>query len=236
MIFSIVSASGGQGCSTLAAGLCVCFSQMPAKRVLAVDCCANRGLERQLGLYSDSSYDLGDALCGRCCAGDAVSQAKNGLFIVSPPSDDSELSLLPLKDILLEFSLGYDIVIVNLPNGSFSMASGISSVSDVTVICSTGRFADVETNRILRRRLPDRDERCRLVLSMYSLSKLKKGRVLGIDSCIDKVGCRLLGVVPFDGSAVNSPPDLTAGSPISQACGNIALRLLGKEDIPLAKL
>lgn len=225
MIINIASASGGQGRSTLASSLAAHLSAQYPGRVLLVDCCSDVGVQWLLGAERTTAYDLGDALCGRCCVGDAM-YTVGGLRIMPPAADDSEVCPHELARLLIALSQSTDFVLLDCPCGSWSFVSAVADCADVTLLCSNADEFHLSAAYRLRRRLPEEDSRCRLVLTGYSLGGVKNGSLWGIDRAIDKVGARLIGVIPDHTDRRNDA---------DAAYRNIAGRLLG-QDIPLMKL
>jgi len=226
MIVNIVSASGGQGCSSLAAMLAVNLSKQHPGRVLLVDGCPDEGVQHRLDAERTTAYDLGDALCGRCCVGDAM-YTTGGLRIMPSAADDADVCPGELAQLLGDLSRNTDFVIYDAPCGSWSLIATVAEAADVTLICCQADEFHLSAAYRLRRRLPEADSRCRLVLTDYSVRGVREGRLWGIDRAIDRVGARLIGVIPERGSRRDDPA-LIAGQ-------NIARRLQGA-DIPLMKL
>jgi len=226
MIINIVSPCGGQWRSSLAALLARHLSQLFPGKVLLVDGCSDEGAQWHLGAERTTAYDLGDALCGRCCASDAVFRFGE-LDIMPSPSDDQDVRLRTLTGLLTELGGRYSFVIYDCPGGSWSFAAGAAEAADVTLLCTMADEYHLNAAYRLRRRLPEEDERCRLVLTGYSVRDAKAGVLCGIDRAIDRVGARLIGVMP----AGKNRNGLLA----DEACGNIARRILGA-DVPLMKL
>ncbi len=225
MIINIVSASGGQGRSLLASLLASALSGLYPGKVLLVDGCCDEGAQRRLGAERTTAYDLGDALCGRCCVSDAM-YSMDGLRIMPAPADDRDVRPEELAGLLGALARNTEFVIFDSPCGSWSLMQTVAETADITLICSSADQFHRDAPSRLRRGLPEADESCRLVLTDYSVKGAKEGRLWGIDRAIDRVGARLIGVIP---------ESATRRSDTSAAGKNIAARLLGR-DVPLMKL
>lgn len=225
MIVNIVSASGGQGRSTLAALLTKKLAERGRGSVLLIDGCSDSRAQSLLAPESGTAYDLGDALCGRCCAGDAAFKA-GGFSVMPSAADDTDLRADRMPDLLRELSAEYDHIIFDSPAGSYSFMAKTAEAADVTLLCCRAEEFYLSAAFRLRRRLPEREESCRLVLTGYSVREQRAGRLLGIDACIDKVGARLIGVLPKIDSREGKA---------EKAAADIAARLLG-ERVPLGRL
>ena len=226
MIINIVSPCGGQWRSALAARLAVELAGMYPGQVLLVDGCSDGGVQWQLGAERSTAYDLGDALCGRCCAADAI-YPHGGLSIMPAAEDDGDVRSRTLTGLLSELDHGYRFVLFDSPCGSWSLMSSVGSAADLTLLCTAADDFHLSAAYRLRRRLPEEDSRCRLVLTGYSVRDVRSGQLRGIDSSIDRVGARLIGVLPAGQSRSGRLADI--------ACANIAWRLTGA-DVPLMKL
>ena len=226
MTINIVSPSGGMWRSTLAAGLAVNLSAVHPGQVLLVDGCSDGGVQWLLGAERTTAYDLGDALCGRCCAGDAVFRCEN--FDIMPcAADDGDIHPRQLAGLLSELARKYRFVIFDSPCGSWSLMDTVAAVSELNLLCTAADDFHLDAAYRLRRRLPVEDERCRLVLTDYSVRGVKDGSLHGIDYAIDRVGARLIGVLPVGESR--------GGRLCDTGCANISRRISGA-DVPLMKL
>lgn len=225
MLINIVSPCGAQWRSTLAAQLAKQLSAQHPGRVLLVDGCSDEGVQWLLGAERSTAYDLGDVLCGRCCTGDAVYRC-GALYIMPPAADDSDVRPRPLTGLLAELNRTFDFVLLDCPCGSWSAVSDISAASDLTLICTHADEFHLSAAYRLRRKLPEADERCRLVLTGYSVKEFRAGKQWGIDRAIDRVGARLIGVLPAEPTRSGSA---------ESACASVARRIQG-ENVPLMKL
>lgn len=226
MIVNIVSPCGGQWRSALAAQLALSLAGMYPGQVLLIDGCSDEGAQWQLGAERSTAYDLGDALCGRCCTGDAVYHFGR-LDIMPAAADDGDVRARTLTGLLGELNRHYRYVLFDSPCGSWSFMTDVAAASDLTLLCTKADEFHLGAAYRLRRRLPEEDSRCRLVLTGYSVRAFRSGELWSIDRSIDRVGARLIGVLP-DGQARN---DRLA----DVACGSIAKRIDGA-DVPLMKL
>ncbi len=225
MLINIVSPCGAQWRSTLAAQLTKQLSAQHPGRVLLVDGCSDEGAQWLLGVERSTAYDLGDVLCGRCCTGDAIYRF-GGLYIMPSATDDSDIRPRTLAGLLTELNGSFDFVLYDSPCGSWSAMAEIAAAADVTLICTHADEFHLTAAYRLRRRLPEADEKCRLVLTGYSVKEFRTGKLWGIDRAIDKVGARLIGVLPAESSRSGS---------VESACISISRRIQG-ETISLMKL
>ncbi len=225
MLINIVSPCGAQWRSTLAAQLATQLSAKHPGRVLLVDGCSDEGVQWILGGERTTAYDLGDVLCGRCCIGDAV-YFVGGLGVMAPAANDGDMRSRSLTALLGELDKSFDFVLFDCPCGSWSAMAEISAGCHLTVLCTHADEFHLDAAHRLRRRLPEEDSRCRLVLTGYSVKQFRSEKQWGIDRAIDRVGARLLGVLPAEATRYGSA---------ESACAAIARRIQG-ENVPLMKL
>ena len=226
MVVNIVSPCGGQWRSALAAQLALSLAGMYPGEVLLVDGCSDEGVQWQIGAERSTAYDLGDALCGRCCTGDAIYRFGE-LDIMPAAADDGDVRARTLTGLLGELNGHYRYVLFDSPCGSWSFMTEVAAASELTLLCTRADEFHLGAAYRLRRRLPEEDSRCRLVLTGYSVRDVRSGTLRGIDSAIDRVGARLIGVLPEGKSR--------SGRQADAACANIAKRIDGA-DVPLMKL
>ncbi|MCL2486681.1 MAG: hypothetical protein FWE86_03665 [Oscillospiraceae bacterium] len=228
---ALMSASGGQGKSTLAC--CLAAAAIAAGcSVLLLDCGAGHGALRWLlGEDLGSAYDLGDASRGACLMGDAVFRCDEGFYMMPSAANDAGVTAAKTCRIIDAAKKSFDLVIADCPSAGWTDAQTYSQGCDLSIICSTARRMDLSSASWLRRALPPEDEKCRLVLMKFSAAAMRRGECANIDASIDLICARLLGVIPYDISVAAGnglPPD----SPTAAAAGNIIGRIFGQE-IPL---
>lgn len=237
-VVSVMSASGGQGKSVLAAYLCAALAEDSRSRVLVIDGGAGAGsLSWLLGEDINIAYDLGDVLGRKCELEDAVVRCKCGCWLMPAASDDSPVTADALAG-LLEVAAGvFDWVLIDCNTVGVSDGAVIASVCDVNLICSHADRLRLSGASWLRRALPEEDDRCRLVICQFSAKERARGECESIDRAIDTVGARLIGVVPYspDITAYGQSEGLAKAPCVRTAARNIAARLRG-EDIALQKL
>ena len=238
-ILSVVSGKGGVGKSTVAAGLA---RELAARyrRVLLVDtdwclCSAQFLLEHA----SRAVYHAGDVLRGTVPLADAVvSSPGEPDFLAAgdtPPGPDD---MQALAARLADAEDQYDYIILDRPAGlSLALESALPAYTAL-VVCQVDpvsvRGAGLAVERL--RQTPGLTE-CRLVVNRFVATRARQDRQFNLDELCDRVGARLLGVVPEDEQVALALVGRSAAfTPAWRlALGRMAARLEG-EAVPLPKL
>lgn len=219
-IITFVSASGGVGKSLLCAHTAAALAPLCGNRLLFIDASFGIGdAKRSLGCDSETPYDLGDVLAGRCDAADAVCRCR-GFLLMTPPGDGSRAAPESVMSLARTLSPQCEYIVIDCPVTCAKETAVFAEGSDVCVLCTTADEAACAKASLLRRSLPREDERVRLAVTKYDTAALRRGELMNIDSCIDTVCARLIAVAPLG-------IDRT-----QHACANLARRIAG-EDVPL---
>lgn len=239
---AMISALGGQGC-TLAAACIGLSAAEQGHRAALVDLCGFGGtLARVLTVGEAAVMHLGDVLGGECAAEDALLDCGAGAKLLpSPLFSDTFIDPRCVEVRRLIESLGreYD-VIADWPAGIVPDC-GAAGCFDMFVICACADKLSLQYAAALRRRIERAaEESCRgcgtrLLLTRFSPDEMRGDGVADIDECIDTVGARLLGVIPFDKAAERA---VKRGSPIDEdgdmmRYSRDAARRLYGEKVPL---
>ncbi|MBQ9993955.1 MAG: hypothetical protein IJP17_04520 [Clostridia bacterium] len=210
------------------------MSEFTVGSVALLDGCTDGRATRLLGECSTISYDMGDVLSKQCDLPDATYWGDDGFLVMSHPNDDSAFSVASVRSMFDSARQLFDYCVFDCPSGSFARIGAIAASADMTIICTRADEFDLSAAARLRRVLPEQDRCCRLLVTRYSISDLKRGFVQNIDDCIDTVKARLIGIVPADSRLEHiALDDKLPGDTIAmKAMGNVAARVLGK-NVPL---
>ena len=243
-VLVFVSACGGQGRTCSALGVANALTKR-GYSVLLIDGCADGALTSLISNSSSMLYDFGDAARfynhspflgerteqAASCELSEACYSSVGLVFIPAPADDSGVGAQSIRALLETAAEKFDYCILDCPHRSYHDMAYVCAEADVAVICTTADEQCLSAAAKLRRLLPDADEKCRLLLTRYSVASMKSGRCAGIDAAIDLVGARLLGVVP----QCDSLSCVHRDSSFVRATTNVASRLVG-ERVPLMKL
>ena len=244
----VASSKGGVGKSTAALGVAAEFAKLGKRVILADTDCTSRSLDLLTGCEDRALFNLADLI-------DGDDPEKIG---VVPYASLPELRLIPaptvrrLRELCHERDMteaelmwacvgalddwdGYDLLVCDT-GGGLDAACSTASFFDRVLVVSGQSQTSVRAAEYAASRL----ERCgnaqlRLCVCGFDLSAVRKEKRAGLIEMIDASSLQLEGVIPFDpGLALcqdrgQLPP---RNSPVTVACRNIALRILGR-DVPL---
>lgn len=231
-IYVVASGKGGVGKSSFVAGVSKALASMD-KKVLAVDGDIGlRSLDLLFGCADKVVFDWGDVVLGQCEAEKAVVGGKVDL-LAAPRNYNDEFSSEKLKNALSELFEKYDYVFFDAPAGidtGFKIAAGCAdkailvTTPDVVCVRSCGRAGN-ELHAM------GRDD-VRLVVNMFDMKPVEKGKLMNIDECMDETCIPLIGAVPMDRKLAYAPvtgkePGKSAAS--TKAFLRIAKRITGEK-------
>ncbi len=194
-IITVASAKGGVGKSTFCAGVGRVHA-LHGKRVLLVDMDIGvRSLDILLGVAEKTVYNWGDLLKGNCDFRQALIEVSNNLYLLPAPIDFSE-GYTPerFKECIKPYQKDFDYIILDAPAGLESGFLLSAKTCDGCIILSTPdsisiRAASYACEGVRKQGVED----VRLVVNKFNKKLHKK---IDVDSIIDTVGARLLGIVP----------------------------------------
>lgn len=234
---AFLSALGGQGTSLSVA--CVARAAASSGRsAVLVDACGFGGtLSYITGVGEDAVMNLNDVASGECQPEEAFLDCGENIKLL-PAGGFSERNFSPLsvevRRVIESLGREYD-VFVDIPSGTVPDC-GMAGCLDTFVICSRADAMSLQYAsmlcRLIRKASAQTAGSCeiRLLLTDFSPESMKLCGVQDIDACIDRVGARLVGVMPHDSRAQESalsgkPPDERCG--IVRYAGDTAERLFG---------
>ena len=239
---AVISALGGQGCSLAAAGMGLAAAEL-GKSVTLLDLCGFGGtLAHILSVEEQTVMHMGDVLSGVCDAEDALIECGGQLRLLAAPvfgEGETDPRSVGVRRLVERFARDTE-VIADWPSGVVPDC-GSAGCFDVFVICACADTLSLRFAAALRRRIRRAvEEGCgsadiRLLLTRFSPETLRDGGVDDLDDCIDRVGARLLGVIPFDGAAGHAVKNGVRPDPGGEAwryCRDAVRRLYG-EKVPL---
>lgn len=222
-VITVASGKGGVGKSTITAGLCASLAHA-GKRVLAIDADAGlRGLDLVLGLENEAVYDLSDVLCGRRRLSDAMirQEQMGALFFLAAPltPEDPSITAQALQNLFLHTGNAFDYILIDSPSGLGFLQAQLAAVCDRLLMVTTPDPAAVRATARASQVLGG--EQC-LIINRIEPKLIRDKLLPDIDSIIDTVAVRLLGLIPEDRDAVRGK-----GEAAGIAMQNIAFRLDG---------
>ncbi len=234
---AFISALGGQGTSLSVSCIARAAASSGNPAVLVDTCGFGGTLSYIMGAGEDAVMNLNDAASGDCVLEDALTDCGENLTLL-PAGCFSEKNLSPLsveiRRVIESLAREYD-VFADIPSGTVPDC-GMAGCFDTFVICSRADAMSLKYSsmlcRLIRRASAQTASSCeiRLLLTDFSPESMKSGGVQDIDACIDRVGAKLIGVLPHDVRAMESA---LSGQPPDEKCelmrcaGDTAERLYG---------
>lgn len=239
---AMISALGGQG-RTLTAAYVGRAMADSGRNVAMLDLCGFGGtLACMLGVAEDAVMNVGDVIHGRCTHEDAFLKCGADLKVM-PSSIFADECVIPYSVAcrrMIEGLAREGDVIADIPAGAVPDCGAVRCF-DLFVICVRTDRLNLKYAAALCRMIKNSAEECncncdvRLVLTRFSPEYLQLGGVNDIDECIDTVGAKLIGVVPYDKAAARAAvleQPLEVSCDAMRYCHDIACRICG-EKVPL---
>lgn len=244
-IIVITSGKGGVGKTTTTANVGVGLSML-GKRVAVIDTDLGlRNLDLALGLENLVVYDITDAVAGDCRVREAlVKDSKYGALAFLPASqfkDKSSLTPDQLKEVVEELKDKYEYILIDCPAGiEQGFTNAVAAAQKAVVVVNPEPYSLRDADRIAGLLEQAGIKDIRLVINRMREDLVNKGVMLNIDSIIEALAIRLLGVVPEDENVIvagiaGTPVVLNLKNPAGQAFYDIARRLTG-EQIPVVEI
>lgn len=233
-VIAVTSGKGGVGKSTFCTHFGRALAAKGKKTIIVEFDSGLRGLDIMLNV-SDTVYDLGDVIEGRCSLRDAItlSDDTGKLFLLPAPAKFSGFLRADELEILCKaLRSEFDQIVLDVPAG-MAMAEGIAKVSDLILLLVTPDpicVRDVSFYaHTLKEELKAKAE-IRLVINRAQRDTIKHQMIKNFDEIIDQVSAQLIGVLPelkeiYLKTASGQP--LKAGSLEEKIFSAIADRTLG---------
>lgn len=236
-VILVASGKGGTGKSTVAVHVGAALARRGG-RVLLVELDSGlRSVDYIAGVSGKTVYDIGDILSGRCGPAKAIAESGlyPGLFVVCAPYEGGDIRPEALAAFVDGAREVFSHIVLDTAAGMGVPFAAAKAVADRALLVVTPDPVSLRDGRIVCDALDaGRCADVRLVINKVPRSLQGTG-LQDLDECIDTVGARLIGVVPFSGpvaaAGAQSAP-LDGADRAAQAFAAIAARLCG-EDVPL---
>ena len=205
-IISLVSGKGGTGKTTAVAAIATSLAAL-GKRTLCIDFCIGQSdLDLSLCLETPT-YNFVDVISGVAKLKDAIVSSSNipGLyFLSSPDSYDFGIDEESFDSFLKMVREKFDFCIIDTSSGINAEVFMLSEKSDMSIIVTTGEIPAIRRAAKLASLLSTSGAKeIRVLVNRVVLKNLKFIKT-SIDDIIDKVGVRLIGIVPEDNAVFRS--------------------------------
>lgn len=240
-IIAVVSGKGGTGKTTAVGAIGSCLAAVGCS-TLCVDCDADlKNLDISLGLTNYLGPDIHQLLRGEFPAEEAFlpHPEVDGLYFLSALNfnEYGEEERTSLKYLFKTIRSRFDFCLLDAPAGIAEDVLRLLSYADEAIIVATGDLSSLRDAQTMCARIYELGiSQVRLLVNRVEPSALRRDKA-NIDTMIDRVGARLLGIVREDTDVPASANRETAlvlysRRRAAQAFLRIARRLRG-EDIPL---
>lgn len=193
----VASGKGGVGKTTVTVALGKALTAL-GNRVLIIDCDRLRSVDLLAGITEELVYDFGDVVFGRCEAEQAVYE-KQGLCIISSPSDYEGISEDDMIKLVEHYDCDYNYILFDAPAGLGRGLRLACAAADRGLVVSTADLVCVRSACTASREMEKMGvSESRLIINRVQTKDIVKGRLLNVDKVIDSTQVQLIGVVPED--------------------------------------
>lgn len=231
--YIICSGKGGCGKSTVTVGTAASLAAK-GKKVLCADAdTAVRSLDMLLGPGENILFNWYDAAKGNCKKTDAVyGTAYKGVSLLPAPRSADDLTYDEFYELILFFEDKYDYILFDAENcgTAFDFAA---KTSKEAIIVTTPDAVSLRSACDKAEKMRLFADKTRLIVNKVIRSEMEEGRQTKLNDCVDISSVRLLGVVPYDTSAVSLGSGGKLSGYIVSAFSRIAERICGK-NIPFS--
>ncbi len=231
-ILTLVAARGGQGRTSVAAGIALAAAARGCRTVLVDMDMGARSLDACLGCEDRVVYDLGDLLAGRRDVSGVALSITERLWLIPGVYHASPLTREGWAETLLASAadmLAAELVVADTSAVADPVTQACVACADEVLLVTACTPRALDASASFAAQLSDAGRPARLLLNRVVLTE-----GADIRSAIDTVGIPLIGIVPEEErmEASLASPDHSLPSGTFAAFSNIAARLAGGE-IPL---
>lgn len=244
-IIVITSGKGGVGKTTLTANLGIALSTLGDNTVVLDTDLGLRNLDLALGLENMVVNDIIDVATEECKLKEAILRDdKCGTLAFLPASQFKDKSLLTVdryKNVLQKLKDRYDYVLVDSPAGiDEGFEISLTMCDMVIVVVNPDPYSLRDADRVVSLCEEKGIDDIRLVINRMRTKMVNDGIMLNIESIIEALAVRLLGVVFEDENMVKNtiegiPAVLDNKSKSKKSFVDIAKRIRG-EKIPVIEI
>lgn len=242
----IASGKGGVGKTTLTANLGIALANLNKTVLLLDNDMGLRNLDLALGLENNVFYDCADIITDDCKIREAVikyDKNSNVSFIAASQfKDDINIDGSKYNALVSKLKEKYDYVLIDCPAGIGDNLKNAAMCADMALIVVNPdpyslRDADKLASVFEKY---DNIKDVRLVINRMRKELINSGIMLNIDSIIEALGIRLVGVVLEDSKVIEAsikgePVVNTLKSKTAKSFNDIALRICGN-NVPITEI
>lgn len=231
--FIIASGKGGVGKSTFTVFLAQALTGR-GRNVLLIDTdIALSALDILLDAGEKIVYNWYDVIHERCAAKDALIPINEKLKLLPPPlSIIWDILPAEMRALGEKYDADFDYILIDAPAGVGTGLLRAASAAEKALVIATPDDISVRGALATASLLDNIGiQDAGLIINRFRTKAVEQGKLLDLDSMIDKTGIRLMGIVPEYGKLVFSPLTRQMPPPQSHFMGafrRIAARLEGE--------
>jgi septum site-determining protein MinD len=248
-IIVITSGKGGVGKTTTSAAIAAGLALRGLKTAVVDFDIGLRNLDLIMGCERRVVYDFVNVIRGEANLKQALIKDKriDNLFILpaSQTRDKDALTKEGVEQVLQELQQDFDYIICDSPAGIergahlamyFADSAIVVTNPEVSSVRDSDRMLGILASKSRRAELNQEPVKEHLLLTRYSLARVERGDMLGVDDVLDILAIPLLGVIPESQAVLRAsnsgvPVTLDEESDARQAYLDAVGRFLG-DDIP----
>lgn len=241
-IIVVTSGKGGVGKTTATASIGAALA-MEGKTVAVVDMDIGlRNLDVVMGLENRIVFNVVDAVKGKCKIRQAAIKDRRveNLFLIPASQSDNKNVLSP--DEMVRFSEQlreeFDVILFDCPAGiERGFENSVAAADEALVICTPEVSSVRDADRVIGL-LYSRDITPKLIVNRIVPQMVERGDMLSHVDIVDVLSIELIGLVEMDDNVIVAtntgiPLVLQKGSRAGEAFHRIAMRLNGRDDLPI---
>ncbi len=232
----ITSSKGGVGVSTLCANIAVSMARRGRKTCIIDACFGTMGVGYILGAEEFTAFNLVDCLdeyADPCDVTVTCPEYENLSIINASRLYTTEVvDVNRLAYLIDKIKDSYDCVFVDIPYVFLSNSYVMSVLDKVTVVTTLSELSVRCADSLVNSHITGKAD-INLIINKIVPEVVSHGKVMNVDDALDRIGCKLLGLVPeeYEIDIICEHSGCVSGNrslKTAQAIENIVSRILGE--------